>query len=110
MVAVHADDVRHAPSLKHDLLACDLVSCLSAGKLGLVLELVRCLDRHDLTTPAGNLVKLLIEGATPSLSLGVKRRHAPCTLFSTSRRLHQPQTQDTGAAAVRTHCVAPASA
>ena len=37
----------------------------SAGKLGLVLELVRCLDRHDLTTPAGNLVKLLIEGATP---------------------------------------------
>ncbi len=35
----------------------------SAGKLGLVLELVRCLDRHDLTTPAGNLVKLLIEGA-----------------------------------------------
>jgi hypothetical protein len=35
----------------------------TAGKLSLALELVRSLDRHDLTTPAGNLVKLLIEGA-----------------------------------------------
>ena len=52
------------------------VVVLSAGKLGLVLELVRCLDRHDLTTPAGNLVKLLIEGAACYPCYEVRDNHA----------------------------------